>query len=98
MVPEGPLIGRERELLALELALGAERLVTVTGAGGCGKTRVARELAARIEHRPNAVPAVVIELATIRRGDLLVDASLRGAATSFEERRIQAVAMADGWR
>jgi predicted ATPase/DNA-binding CsgD family transcriptional regulator len=43
-----PLIGREREIVALhDLLLHAdERLLTLTGVGGCGKTRLALALAA----------------------------------------------------
>jgi class 3 adenylate cyclase len=39
-------IGRQRELDELKLALAANRLVTLTGAGGCGKTRLALQAAA----------------------------------------------------
>lgn len=44
-----PLVGRARELdeLAASLARG-ERLVTLTGAGGIGKSRIASELARRV--------------------------------------------------
>ena len=49
-VPPHPLLGRERELAALsELVRGEEaRLVTLTGTGGIGKTRLALELARRL--------------------------------------------------
>jgi predicted ATPase/DNA-binding winged helix-turn-helix (wHTH) protein len=40
-----PLIGREDDLLALSAVLSTHRLVTITGPGGMGKTRVARQLA-----------------------------------------------------
>ncbi len=41
-------IGREAELAEVEEALTAHRLVTLTGVGGVGKTRLATELAARL--------------------------------------------------
>jgi len=44
----GPLIGREAELSELKAMLTDSRLLTVTGPGGCGKTRLAFELADRV--------------------------------------------------
>ncbi|MGH2689293.1 MAG: LuxR family transcriptional regulator, partial [Actinomycetota bacterium] len=41
-------VGRTRELAQLEEALGSSRLVTLTGAGGCGKTRLALQMAGRV--------------------------------------------------
>jgi predicted ATPase len=41
------LIGRERDLEAVGETLSSSRLVTLTGAGGVGKTRLAAEAAAR---------------------------------------------------
>nr|WP_269813389.1 BTAD domain-containing putative transcriptional regulator [Ornithinimicrobium sediminis] len=40
-------VGRERELAELTVAISRRRLVTLTGPGGCGKTRLATEVAAR---------------------------------------------------
>jgi predicted ATPase/class 3 adenylate cyclase/DNA-binding CsgD family transcriptional regulator len=39
-------VGRERELSDVARALSATRLLTLTGAGGCGKTRLAAQAAA----------------------------------------------------
>jgi predicted ATPase len=41
-------IGRESEVAEVQAALRAHRLVTLTGVGGVGKTRLATEVAARL--------------------------------------------------
>ncbi len=46
-----PLIGRATELAELTDLTEHERVVTLTGSGGCGKTRLAVELVARIADR-----------------------------------------------
>jgi len=43
-----PLIGRERELSEVVELLGSNQLVTLTGAGGSGKTRLAVQVAAEL--------------------------------------------------
>jgi predicted ATPase/DNA-binding CsgD family transcriptional regulator len=49
-------VGRERELSDLRAALDTTRLLTLTGAGGSGKTRLAAQLAAeQLEHFPAGV-------------------------------------------
>ncbi len=62
--PTTSLIGRESELDELEVLLKSHRMVTLTGVGGVGKTRLALELAARCA---NAFPdgVFVIELAAV---------------------------------
>ncbi|HUO40484.1 MAG TPA: adenylate/guanylate cyclase domain-containing protein, partial [Mycobacterium sp.] len=45
--PTTSFIGRETEIAELQAALKAHRLVTLTGVGGVGKTRLATEVAAR---------------------------------------------------
>ena len=47
--PTTRLFGREAQVAALHRLLGAERWVTIVGAGGVGKTRVALEVAQRSE-------------------------------------------------
>jgi predicted ATPase/class 3 adenylate cyclase len=59
-----PLIGRAAELAAIADALEADRLVTLTGSAGIGKTRLAVHTAAdRVERHPDGV--AFVELATI---------------------------------
>jgi predicted ATPase/class 3 adenylate cyclase len=48
---QSSFIGREAELTALAGLLDAERLITLTGPGGTGKTRLAVELARRVADR-----------------------------------------------
>jgi predicted ATPase len=62
--PTTSFIGRESELAELESVLKAHRLVTLTGVGGVGKTRLAMELAVRLADTfPDGV--FVIELAAV---------------------------------
>jgi predicted ATPase/DNA-binding CsgD family transcriptional regulator len=44
-------IGRQRELADVERLLATSRLVTLTGAGGCGKTRLALQVANTVSGR-----------------------------------------------
>src|SRR3712207_1606648 len=57
-------IGREREIDQVRRLLGETRLLTLTGAGGCGKTRLALVVAADLE---DAYPdgACLAELAAL---------------------------------
>jgi predicted ATPase/class 3 adenylate cyclase len=58
------LIGRGTELVEVEAALRGHRLVTLTGVGGVGKTRLALELAAQVADKfPDGV--WVFELASV---------------------------------
>src|SRR5712692_3792909 len=45
-------IGREREIEEIKSLLSTSRLVTLTGAGGCGKTRLAIEVGASLADAP----------------------------------------------
>ena len=58
------LIGRESEVAEVQAALRTHRLVTLTGVGGVGKTRLATEVAARLaDEFPDGV--WVFELAAV---------------------------------
>jgi non-specific serine/threonine protein kinase len=78
----GRLIGRERELAAVERRLTRARLVTIAGLGGIGKTSVARELAARLGAAGRRV--IFVDLAPVAdRGG--VAGAIATAAGAIEE-------------
>ncbi len=54
-----PLIGRDRDLQALQTTLEGARCVTVVGGAGIGKTRIAQEVLARIMAAPGRQAAWV---------------------------------------
>jgi predicted ATPase/class 3 adenylate cyclase len=62
--PTTSFLGREAEISDLHTALKAHRLVTLTGPGGVGKTRLALEVAARLA-REFSDGVWVIELAPV---------------------------------
>ena len=64
-LPVSSFIGRERELEQIAAALGRARVVTLTGAGGVGKTRLALQAAAQAAPR-FADGAWLAELAPVR--------------------------------
>jgi hypothetical protein len=66
------LVGRQRELAEISQLVAGSRVLTLTGAGGIGKTRLALELAHRIESE-YADGAVFIDLAPV------IDAALAAA-------------------
>ncbi len=84
MVNVGPLIGRESELTRLEGMLDDARLLTVTGAGGCGKTRLVLELADRVSSSEDGPECVIALLSSVASEEQLIDALL--AAVGARER------------
>lgn len=50
-VQRSSFVGREPQIVAISDLLASSRLVTLTGVGGCGKTRLALEIAARNTER-----------------------------------------------
>lgn len=77
-------VGRQRELAELGELVGRSRLVTLTGAAGSGKTRLALEVAARATRSKRDGPCLV-ELASLSEGELLPHAF----ATALEIREVQ---------
>ncbi|MDL4774614.1 LuxR C-terminal-related transcriptional regulator [Actinomadura xylanilytica] len=72
-------VGRRRELMVIEEALGRSRLVTLVGVGGVGKTRLALRAATRMRDT-FADGALFVELSALRKPELLartVAAALR---------------------
>jgi predicted ATPase/class 3 adenylate cyclase len=69
-VPLASFVGRDRELTRVTQLLKETRLLTLTGAGGCGKTRLAVEAATRLlPTYPDGV--FFVELAPIGDPDLV---------------------------
>lgn len=66
-----PLVGRERELAEIDAALSHAKLVTLTGPGGVGKTRLALQCAAETLERYED-GAWFVNLAPIGDGALIV--------------------------
>ncbi|MFD5121591.1 BTAD domain-containing putative transcriptional regulator [Streptomyces sp. NPDC058385] len=98
--PLTALVGRERSLAGIGQLLATERLVTLTGPGGVGKTRLAVEAARRIQDAPDGVWLVelagergsVADLAQVvsatlgLRDDALSGPPGQGAAAAPEQR------------
>jgi predicted ATPase/DNA-binding XRE family transcriptional regulator len=81
----GSLIGREDDLAIVNLLIAERHLVTVTGAGGVGKTRLALAVAEKMHPRFDRV--TIAELASLREpADVLSTIarclSIRGEGTS----------------
>ena len=76
-VPATPLIGRERELAELMTLADSRRLITLTGTGGTGKTRLAIAFAAGLADRyPDGVWWVPLAMVSEAR---LVPAAIAAA-------------------
>ncbi|SNR96988.1 Predicted ATPase [Haloechinothrix alba] len=64
-------VGRKDDLRRARTLLSSARLLTLTGPGGVGKTRLARQLAGDV-HRAFAHGVWFVELADLRQGKLVV--------------------------
>ncbi len=93
-VPLTPFIGRKSELAEVARLVAANRLVTLVGAGGVGKTRLAVEVAAAVS-ADFGDGAVVIDLSAVAEPALLPGLVARGlgvedrAGAGVEERLIR---------
>ena len=85
-------IGRERELEQIAAALGQARLVTLTGPGGVGKTRLAVAVGERLQDR--FAGTAFVPLATVTDPGLVLDAVARavGAGLGGAGSPVQALA------
>jgi predicted ATPase/DNA-binding winged helix-turn-helix (wHTH) protein len=98
--PVSELIGRDDELAEVVNLMGAHRLVTLTGAGGIGKTRLAVALARELRPHfadgvwlaqfspladPKLVPAAVASAVGLELGG---EASVQSVAQGLAERRL----------
>jgi predicted ATPase/DNA-binding XRE family transcriptional regulator len=71
--PVDLFVGRQAELAEIKAALRAHRLVTLTGPGGCGKTRLALEAASAVV--PTFADGVwLVPLASVSDGSRLFEA------------------------
>ena len=87
-----PLVGRERELTQILDLLESQRLVTITGAGGIGKTRLAIAAGDRFARTHNLV-AWFVDLAAVRQGADVAGkiAGALGASISRSEDPVEAL-------
>lgn len=69
--PPNVLLGRERDVEAVTAMLATARLVTLTGPGGTGKTRLGIEVGKRLEAR-FAGNVAFVDLAPVREGSLVL--------------------------
>jgi predicted ATPase/class 3 adenylate cyclase len=72
--PSTSFVGREKELAEIAGLLARTRLLTLTGTGGCGKTRLALEAA----HRTEDGEAWLVELAALSDPELVPQAAASG--------------------
>jgi len=86
-------IGREREMAEATTLLAGSRLLTLTGAGGCGKTRLALELAGQLlgDFADGVWP---VELAALGEPELLGPAVAQALDTQLASDRAPEVALA----
>ena len=90
--PLSSFIGRERELIEVGNLLATTRLLTLTGPGGVGKTRLALRLA-ETQLAAYSAGAWFVDLASIQDGTLVIQTVARvlGARETAEEALLSTV-------
>jgi predicted ATPase/DNA-binding SARP family transcriptional activator/DNA-binding CsgD family transcriptional regulator len=93
-VPRTSFVGRGHELTKIKRALGMTRLLTLTGTGGSGKTRLALEVATELA---GAYPDGIwfVELAGISEAELLPQVVAAALGVGEQPGRSRAQACAD---
>ncbi|MGH3148052.1 MAG: BTAD domain-containing putative transcriptional regulator, partial [Rubrobacter sp.] len=95
--PRDSFVGREREMLELKRAISMTRLLTLTGAGGSGKTRLALEMAREITGSyPDGV--WFVELASLTEGRLVPQQVASVVGVREEPNRYLAETLVDALR
>lgn len=82
-IPLTEIVGRDQLLAKALLDLEQSRLVTLTGAGGIGKTRMALELSS-ILAKSQAGPPLYVELAHVRSSEGVIHAILSAIGLTCE--------------
>jgi len=90
-------VGRERELHDVGELLAGGRLVTLTGSGGCGKTRLAIATAERARDG-YADGVCFVELGGISDPELVAEATATAVGIRVPSRRTAVEAVAAHWR
>lgn len=90
-------VGRVEELDATDRVLAKHRVVTLTGPGGVGKTRLALEVAARVAPR-FAGGAWFVDLAPLTNPELVVNAMAAALGINQQPGEDLALTMANGLR
>ena len=99
LVSEAAFVGRDDELAVLAEAVCDHRLVTVTGVGGVGKSRLVAECLPEIGGRLR-LPVTVVELGGRDRerldGAVAAALGLRGAAEGLHDTVLEYLSIGDG--
>ena len=87
-------IGRTRELAEVRALVESSRLVTLVGAGGCGKTRLSLQVAAGLLDGPGD-GVWVVELAAVTDGDAVAPAISQALRLAAQPGRLVLEALLD---